>query len=185
MKKSVILAPLLFLLLLGCKKVENQVAQILKFTVNVSQVSRVPGPSLFFTALPAPVTIVTNSSTAFNSNNTNSSKVQDVYLDQLQLTLLNPTTAVPNFNFLDLLRVYINTPGASNRILLAEITNPPQDQTTLTLVPTTARLDEYLKSDKYELTVYSQQKPTYGGISPLDSLTIRTDARFRVTASPL
>ncbi len=180
MKKMLVSAPLLLALLFGCKKVENQVAQTLKFTVNVSQESRVPPPSIFFTALPAPVTVTTNSATAFSSNNTNSSKVQDVYLDQLQLTLLKPTGL--DFDFLDTLRVYINTPGANNRILLAQMANPPSGVTKLTLTPTTARLDEYLKSDKYQLTVYSRQRPNY---FILDSLTVRTDARFKVTASSL
>ena len=180
MKKTVMFAPLLLALLFGCKKVENQVAQILKFTVNVSQDSRVPPPSIFYTGLPAPVTVVTNSSAAFSSNNTNSSKVKDVYLDQLKLTLLKPASL--DFDFLDTLRVYINTPGASNRILLAQTANPPSGATTLTLTPTTARLDEYLKSDKYQLTVYSRQRRNY---YIQDSMTVRTDARFKVTASSL
>ena len=151
--------PLLLALLFGCKKVENQVAETLRFTVNVSQESRVPPPNIFFTALPAPVTVTTNSSASFSSNNTNSSKERNAYLDQMQLTLLKPTG--PNSDFLDTLRVYINTPGASNRILLAQTAYPPRSVTTLTLTPTTARLDEYLKSDKYQFTVYSRQRPDY------------------------
>ena len=181
MKKTVIIVPLLLLLLLGCKKIEQQVEQILRFTVTVAQTSRVPPPSIFYTGLPAPVTVITNSASSFSSNNTNASKVKDVYLDQMQLTLVNPTAAAPNFNFLDTLRVYINTPGANNRILLAQTTSPPTGATTLTLTPSTARLDEYLKSDKYLLTVYSRQRPNY---FIRDSLTVRTDARFRVTANP-
>ena len=177
MKKTIVIAPLLLLLLVfSCKKVE----QLLKFTVNVTQNSRVPPPSIFYTGLPAPVTVTTNSASSFSSNNTSRDKVKEVYLDQLQLTLLSP--AGLNFNFLDTLRVYINTPGANNRILLAQTANPPTGVNTLTLTPSTARLDEYLKSDKYQLTVYSRQRANY---FIRDSLTIRTDARFKVTASPL
>ena len=183
MKKAVILAPVfLALLALSCKKVEQQVENIISFTVNVSQVSKVPPPTHFHTALPKPVTIITNSSASLNGNNTNRDRVKNVYLDRFQLTLVNPPASAPDFDFLDTLRVYINTPNVNNRILLGHIYHPALGQTTLTLTPTTARLDEYLKSDKYELSVYSRQSNT---TNVTDSLSIRSDARFKVTAATL
>ena len=106
--------------------------------------------------------------------------MKNVLLDQMQLTLVSPATL--NFDFLDTLKVYINTPKTSNRILLAHLYNPPRGAKTLTLVPTTDRLDDYLKADLYELTVYSRQRPNY---FIQDSLTIRSDTRFKVTANSL
>ena len=180
MKKLLFLAPVLLLLaVFGCSK-KNVLDELLTFNVDVSQTNRISPPYVVFTALPKPVTVITNSAAAFNNNSTTKDKVKDVYLDQIKLTLLGPE--VLDFDFLQELRVFINTPGVNNRILLAQITNPPQNgSATITLVPTTARLDEYLKAEKYELTVYSITRPTYGNTQ--DSLTVRTDTRYRVTAN--
>ena len=179
MKKTLFLAPLLVLLaVFGCKK--NVLDDLLTFTVDVSQNSRIPPPSIFFTGLPKPVSIITNSEASFRNNKTTRDKVKNVQLDQMQLTLITP--AALNFDFLDTLKVYINTPKVNNRILLAQLDNPPMGVKTLTLVPTTARLDDYLKADTYELTVYSRQRRNY---FVRDSLTIRSDTRFKVTANSL
>lgn len=179
MKKRFILAPVLLLLtVFGCKK--NVLDQLLTFTVDVSQSSRIPPPSIFYTGLPKPVSIITNSEASFRNNKTTRDKVKNVLLDQMQLTLLTP--AALNFDFLDTLKVYINTPKVNNRILLAQLNNPPRGVKTITLVPTTARLDDYLKAETYELTVYSRQRPNY---FVMDSLTIRSDTRFKVTANSL
>ena len=111
---------LVLLTVFGCKK--NLIDQLLTFTVNVTQNSRIPPPSIFYTGLPRPVTIITNSEASFRNNKTNRDKVKDVLLDQMQLTLVSPTAL--NFDFLDTLRVYINTPRVNNRILLAHLYNP-------------------------------------------------------------
>lgn len=177
MKKLFILAPAL-LVVFGCKK--NVLDDLLTFTVDVSQNSRIPPPSIFYTGLPKPVSIITNSEASFRNNKTTRDKVKNVLLDQMQLTLVSPANI--NFDFLDTLRVYINTPKVSNRILLATLYNPPRGVKTITLNPTTERLDDYLKSDTYELTVYSRQRPNY---FIQDSLTIRSDTRFKVTANSL
>ena len=179
MKKLLFLAPLLVLLaVFGCKK--NVLDELLTFTVDVSQNSRIPPPSIFYTGLPKPVSVITNSEASFRNNKTTRDKVKNVLLDQMQLTLVNP--AGLNFDFLDTLKVYINTPKVNNRILLAHLDNPPRGVKTLTLIPTTARLDDYLKAETYELTVYSRQRPNF---FIMDSLTIRSDTRFKVTANSL
>lgn len=179
MKKFLSLASALVLLtVFGCKK--TLLDQLLTFTVDVSQNSRIPPPSIFYTGLPRPVTITTNSEASFRNNKTSRDRVKNVLLDQMQLSLVSPATL--NFDFLDTLRVYINTPNTNNRIQLAYLYNPPRGVKTLTLVPTTERLDEYLKAATYQLTVYSRQRPNY---FILDSLTIRSDTRFKVTANSL
>ncbi len=180
MKKRFFLAPLLLLLLTvsGCKK--NILDELLTFTVDVAQDSKIPPPSIFYTGLPKPVSIITNSEASFRNNKTTRDKVKNVLLDQMQLTLVSP--AALNFDFLDSLKVYINTPNVRNRILLAHLYNPPRGAKTLTLVPTTERLDDYLKADMYELTVYSRQRPNF---FIMDSLIIRSDTRFKVTANSL
>ena len=179
MKKLLYLAPMLALLaVFGCKK--SVIDDLLTFTVDVSQNSKIPPPSVFYTGLPKPVSVITNSEASFRNNKTTRDKVKNVLLDQMQLTLVSPATL--NFDFLDTLKVYINTPKVNNRIQLAYLYNPPKGVKTLTLVPTTERLDDYLKADTYELTVYSRQRPNY---FIRDSLTIRSDTRFKVTANSL
>ena len=178
MKKLLFLVPLLVLTVFGCKK--SVLDNLLTFTVDVSQNSRISPPSIFYTGLPKPVSVITNSEASFRNNKTTRDKVKNVLLDQMQLTLVSPVGL--NFDFLDTLKVYINTPNVSNRILLAHLYNPPKGVKTLTLVPTTERLDDYLKAETYELTVYSRQRPSY---FIRDSLTIRSDTRFKVTANSL
>ena len=175
MKKIFFLAPLMALLLfVGCKKID----QLLTFTVDTSESVVIPGLA-GTTQLPKPVTVTTNSATSFSNNKTSKDKVKDVYLDQMVLTITSPSGA--NFDFLDKLDVYINTPNTNNKILLA--TTPatvPRGVNTIKLVPTTARLDEYLKADTYQLTVDA----TTNRFSASD-FTVRADSRFKVTANPL
>jgi hypothetical protein len=177
MKKLLLLAPLvLFLAFVGCKKVD----QLLTFTVDTSQSVEVPAfPG---TNLLAPVTVTTNSATSFQNNKTSKDKVKDVYLDQLVLTITNP--AGKNFDFLDKLEVSINTPNVNNKILLASINSVPQGVNTIKLTPTTARLDEYLKAETYELTVSAVTNTKAFDPNTL-KYTVKADSRFKVTADPL
>ncbi|UOQ98746.1 hypothetical protein MUN81_04455 [Hymenobacter sp. 5317J-9] len=174
MKRVFLLAPLvLFLALVGCKKID----QLLTFTVDTSQSVVIPGlPGS--TQLPAPVTVTTNSAASFQNNKTTKDKVKDVYLEQMVLTITDPSGA--NFDFLDKLDVYINTPNVNNKILLASISSVPQGTNIIKLTPTTARLDEYLKAETYELTVDSRSNRFSAS-----NFTVKADSRFKVTANPL
>ena len=174
MKKLFLLAPLvLFLAFVGCKKVD----QILTFMVDVSQSVTIPG--YFIGAqLPTPVVVKTDSETSFRNNKTTRDKVKEVYLDKMVLTITNPSDST--FNFLSKLKVYINTPNKANKILLAQINSVPRNVKSISLEPTTAKLDEYLKSDTYELTVDA----TLSGFNSA-KFTVRADSRFKVTADPL
>ena len=80
MKKILYLAPVLALLtVFGCKK--SVLDQLLTFTVDVSQNSRIPPPSIFYTGLPKPVSVITNSEASFRNNKTTRDKVKTVLLD--------------------------------------------------------------------------------------------------------
>lgn len=172
MKKTLLIAPLLVLLLLiGCKKVD----QLLTFNVDVSQSVSIPGYAAGL-QLP-PVTVTTKSEDSFRNNKTTRDKVKDVYLDKLLLTVTDPPGTT--FDFLKKVDLYIST-NATNKILLAHIDDVPRGVTTITLIPTTARLDEYLKSDTYDLTSVA----TSTGFSP-NIFKVRADASFKVTANPL
>lgn len=174
MKKIFLLAPLvLFLAVVGCKKIN----QLLTFDVDVTQSVTIPG---YFVGaqLPAPVKVITKSEESFRNNKTTRDNVKNVRLDRLVLTVTAPSGAT--FDFLEKIDIYINTPNTNNKILLAKLYTVPKGTNTITLEPTTAKLDEYLKSDSYELTVDAK----LAGFSPND-FTVRSDARFKVTADPL
>ena len=172
MKKIFLFAPLVLLLaVMGCKKLD----QLLTFNVDVAQSVVIPG-YLVGAQLP-PVKVTTRSEDSFRNNKTTRDKVKNVLLDKLTLTVTNP--AGTNFNFLDRIELYIST-TASNKILLAKLYTVPRGVTTVTLEPTTAKLDEYLKSDTYDLTAVA----TVNGFNP-DDFTVRSDATFKVTANPL
>ncbi|GAC1371650.1 MAG: hypothetical protein NVS3B25_19490 [Hymenobacter sp.] len=173
MKKLLFLAPVvLFLAFVGCKKID----QLLTFTVDVAQSVTIPG--YFVGAQLAPVTVVTKSEDSFRNNKTTRDKVKNVLLDQMVLTVTSPSGST--FDFLDKIDIYINTPNANNKILLAHLYTVPRGTNTIKLETTSAKLDEYLKSDTYQLTVDAKLT----GFSPND-FTVRSDARFKVTADPL
>jgi hypothetical protein len=173
MKKLLLLAPLvLFLVLVGCKKLDK----LLTFNVDVTQSVTIPG--FFVGAQLPPVSVTTNSAESFRNNKTSREKVKDVYLNKMVLTVTSPSGAT--FDFLEKIDIFINTPGANNKILLANLQAVPRGTSIITLVPTTAKLDEYLKAEKYELTVDAKLT----GFSNND-FTVRSDATFKVTADPL
>ncbi|HEX8325893.1 MAG TPA: hypothetical protein VF629_00015 [Hymenobacter sp.] len=172
MKKLLLLLPLVALFtFVGCKKIDR----LLTFTVDVMQEVQIPG--YVGGAQLAPVTVRTKSEDSFRNNKTTRDKVKDVLLDKFVLTITEP--AGSNFDFLQKLELYIST-NANNKILLASIDNVPQGVNTLTLVPTKARLDEYLKSETYDLTSVA----TTVGFN-FTTFKVRSDATFKVTADPL
>ena len=173
MKKIFLLAPLVALLaFVGCKKID----QLLTFTVDVSQSVTIPG--YFVGAQLPPVKVTTRSEESFRNNKTTRDRVKNVLLDQMVLTVTSPSGST--FDFLERIDIYINTPNANNKILLAHLYTVPRGTNTIKLEPTTSKLDEYLKADTYELTVDAK----LAGFSPND-FTVRSDARFKVTADPL
>ncbi|SFQ76062.1 hypothetical protein [Hymenobacter arizonensis] len=173
MKKILLLAPLvLFLALVGCKKIDK----LLTFNVDVAQSVTIPG--FFVGAQLPPVSVTTGSAESFRNNKTSREKVKDVYLSRMVLTVTNPSGST--FDFLEKIDIFINTPGANNKILLANLQTVPRGTNVITLVPTTAKLDEYLKAEKYELTVDARVI----GFNAND-FTVRSDATFKVTADPL
>ncbi|MCC3156329.1 hypothetical protein LJ737_03720 [Hymenobacter sp. 15J16-1T3B] len=165
------------LLLIGaaaCKKVDK----LLTFYVEDAQNIRIASnfPLGVFTQL-APVTVTTNSSQSFANNDTRADLVKDVKLDKLTLTITDPSSQ--NFDFLQSIEIRISADGA-DEIVLASLNSIPQGVRTITLTPTEAKLDAYLKASQYTL----KTRATVGRNVPQD-VTVRADSRFKVTADPL
>lgn len=103
--------------------------------------------------------------------------MKDVKLDRLTLSITDPSSQ--NFDFLQSIEIRISTNG-NDEIVLASLSTIPQGQRTITLTPTEAKLDQYLKASQYTL----KTRATVGRNVPQD-VTVRADTRFKVTADPL
>jgi hypothetical protein len=158
----------------GCQKI----ADLLSFQVSDSSTFTIPGTS-FFTGATINIPVVTVTSTSqstYKNNGTSADFVQNVTLDRLTLTVTNPNTQ--NFDFLKSISIYIATDAAgSNKVLLASLSAVPTGQTSISLTPTSAKLDQYLKGDSYTLTTTAELAQTLR-----QNTDVRADSRFNVTA---
>lgn len=157
---------------MSCKKIE----ELLTFTVNVENNFTVAasGPiSIPFEILTPQVT--TNSSQQFQNNNSNADKVKDIKLKQVDLQILSP--AGKTFSFLESVHIYIST-NASDEIELAYLDNISSTATAISLTPTSATLDKYVKAPGYSLRtrIVTKQALT-------QDVQIKNLCQFRVTAN--
>ncbi len=165
-------------LLLGtssCKKI----ASLLSFQVSDSSSFTVPGtPFVPGVTLSIPgVTVNSTAQSTYKNNNTSADYVQDVTLDQLTLTVTNPSTQ--NFDFLKSISIYIATDAAgSNKVLLASLASVPTGQTSINLTPAGNKLDLYLKASSYTLTTTAELAQTLR-----QNTDVRADSRFTVHAN--
>jgi hypothetical protein len=167
------------LLLLGagsCKKIVG----LLSFKVNDSSSFTVPGtpfvPPGIVLSIPG-VSVPTTAQSTYKSNNTSADYVQDVTLDQLTLTVTNPSTQ--NFDFLKSISIYIATDAAgSNKVLLASLATVPTGQTSISLTPAGNKFDLYLKSNSYTLITAATLAQTLR-----QNTDVRADSRFNVHAN--
>ena len=120
--------------------------------------------------------IVTNSSVEFENNNTNANLVKDVRLKELVVTITNPTDKT--FSFLKSIYIYISTDG-SDEIQLAHQDNINSTTNTLTLIPTDAKLDKYVKASSFKLRTSATLKE-----ATTEDITVKGDVKFNVTANP-
>ena len=175
MKKILTLA-LVFLgaAAIGCKAIDKLLTFYVEDTENIQIAASFP---VGVAAPLSPVAVPTQSKQTFQNNNTRADLVKDVSLNQLTLTIADPTSE--NFDFLRSIEIYIST-NASDQILLASLGAIPTGVQSITLTPTNARLDAYLKADSYTLTTKAAiAKPITRAV------TIRSVSRFKVTADPL
>ncbi|MBU6122574.1 hypothetical protein [Hymenobacter siberiensis] len=174
---SKVLSLFLLVVLLGassCKKIED----LLTFQVNDSSSFVIPASGLLNTtvlSLPG-ATVSSSSSGTYSANNTSADYVQDVTLDRLALTVTDP--AGQNFDFLKSVKIYIASDNqGTNKTLLASLDPVPTGQTAITLTPSGAKLDLYLRSGSYSLfTDVTLAQPVR------QNTTVRAESRFNVKA---
>lgn len=124
-----------------------------------------------------PVTVTTNSEETFKNNETRAELVKDVTLDRLTLSIAEPQGE--NFDFLSKIEIYISSEG-NNPVKIAYLENVPKGKQQITLEPTNAKLDEFIKGDSYTIsTKASLSRPV------AQDTNIKAAMRFKVTADPI
>lgn len=156
----------------ACQKIKDlltfNISNTCDFTVSSSSPVNVP----FVVNTPD---VTTNSSREFANNKTSAKMVKEVKLKDLVLTVTSPSGQ--NFDFLKTIHIYISTSDA-DEIELASLDNIPTSVTTIQLVPTSSKLDTYIKAEKYRLRteVVTKQFLT-------KDVSFRADSKFSVTAN--
>jgi len=156
----------------SCKKLN----ELLTFNINVENNFTVgaSGPiSIPFDILTPQVT--TNSTQQFQNNNSDANKVKDIKLKKVDLQITSP--AGKTFSFLESVHIYVST-NANDEIELAYLDNISTTATTISLIPTTASLDKYVKASSYSLRtkIVTKQALT-------QNVEVKNLCQFQVTAN--
>lgn len=174
MKSRLIVLTLLFAAFLSsCSTVDD----LLSFTISNSTSIKIQ--STLPINLPSEIItpdVTTNSSAEFQNNKTKANLVKDVKLKSLNLMITDPSDKT--FTFLKSVHLYISTTD-SDEIELAYQDNINSTSNTIDLICTDARLDQYIKADKYKIRTKVTLKETL-----TKDVTVKADMKFRVTADP-
>jgi hypothetical protein len=161
--------------LFGC----NEVNDLLTFSIDHQTDFRVESSSPI-SGLPLEIAtpdITTNSNQSFQNNNTNASLVKDIKLQKVKLGITNP--ANKTFSFLKSIHVYISTDQHSE-ILLAHLEEIPGNVSEIELIPTSQKLDAYVKASSYKVRTEIVTDETV-----TQAVDILMDLNFKVTAKAL
>lgn len=173
MKTKLSVAAILFIIILsGCKKPGVNFAINHQANFHVESASPLNLP--FEAGTPD---ITTNSSQQFESNNTAANLIKEIKLENLKLTITNPSSKT--FSFLKSIHIYIST-NSSDEIELASLDNISSTAQTISLNCTTQNLDKYVKANSYKLRTSVVTKETL-----TQAVDFRSDIKFRVKASVL
>lgn len=171
--KAVIVLAILALFIVSC----NEVDKLLTFNISNQTTFKInsglPFNSPFEVATPD---VTTNSTSEFKNNNTNVNLVKDVKLQELKLSITNPTDKT--FSFLKSIHMYIST-SADDEIELAFLDDINSTANSINLTCTSQKLDKYVKASSYKIRTKVVTKETL-----TQETTIKADMKFRVTADP-
>lgn len=120
--------------------------------------------------------VTTNSSAEFENNKTKANLVKDVKIRSLKLSISDPSDKT--FTFLKSIHLYISTTN-SDEIELAYLDDINTSNNSIDLICTDARLDQYIKADRYKIRTKVTLKETL-----TKDVTVKADMKFKVTADP-
>jgi hypothetical protein len=171
-KVTLITSLSLVLLAIGCKKIE----QLLTFHISDECTTTIQSTTPVNLPFEVPTPdVTTNSSQEFSNNNTKAGLVKDVKLDELKITITNPSAKT--FSFLKSVHLYIST-GSHDEIELAYLDNISSTTNTVNLITTQSKLDQYVKASGYKLRTSVVTRETL-----TQNTDVKINLRFKVTAN--
>jgi hypothetical protein len=171
MKKKLIYGCIFSLLLVNCEEVDD----LLTFHVNDRTAIRIENTVSVGLPLDIPTPDVSSDSEQqYENHNTHADLVKDVKLQELRLTITEPSGK--NFSFLKAIRIFIST-TPENEIELASLESINSTTSAIDLTPTSAKLDVYARASSYNLRT---EVTTDEALT--QSVDVQVDLKFRVTA---
>ncbi|KAB2814300.1 hypothetical protein [Phaeocystidibacter luteus] len=134
--------------LTACEKAR----ELTQFTIETNTEFTIPAA----TGINLPIDIITpdvetNSSNTFENNNTRADLIEEVRLDECDLTITAPGSA--DFDFLKSIEIFIKAENEPEVLLAERQDIPDSGLTELSLDVTGADLTPYLKKSEYDLRV--------------------------------
>jgi len=126
--------------------------------------------------IPTP-DITTGSEEQMSNNNSSTDLIKDVLLTSFNMKIKDPSDKT--FSFLKSIHIYIST-NSSDEIELAYKENIDSGTNSINLITTTAKLDKYIKADKYKLRTKVITKETV-----TQDITIEINMEYKITADLL
>jgi hypothetical protein len=174
MCKRIALSLLVFCLLtVSCKKI-GEIAFNLDYQTSFQIPSSI-GVNVPVT-IPTP-DVATNSSQEFRTQGIDPSKIREVRLSEIKLTVISPSGKT--FSFLKSVHLYMVTPSLPE-IEIAYLDNVPVNAASISLISANADLAEYVKGDSFKLRSRVVTRETV-----FQDVTIQVDMRIAGKASVL
>ena len=170
--KCILFLLCLLVIISGCKAIDDLFTFTISNNCSITIDSSSPVSLPFEIATPD---VQTNSSQQFQNNNTNANLVKDIRLNELICTITSPEGQT--FNFLQSVKIFIST-NSSDEIELAYLDSIPENVTSITLIPTTDKLDSYVKASSYSLRTEAVTRETL-----TQNVNLNVYTKFKVTAN--
>lgn len=173
--KSVSILFSFLLLLFSCDKIDD----LTKFNISYNQEVTIPSSSIVnapFNLFTPEVT--TESTSQFESNNTNKDLIEDIRLESLNLTITSPGNG--NFNFLRSIRIFISSDDLPEKEIAWKENIENDNSSSLSLETLNEDIQEYIKKDTYSLRVRTTTDETIR-----ESHTVNIESIFFVDAKIL
>lgn len=146
MKKYFVLCSLI-VALSGCQKLFNFTYFNMEFN-EYAVIKSAVGANLPFNFLTP--NIETNADSVFESNDSRKKYIEEIILEELQLTITSPSNG--DFSFLENIKIYITSEGIEES-LIAWSDNITSEAKVINLTTTNADLQQYIKADRFSLKV--------------------------------
>ncbi len=146
--------------------ISNQTEIVVKTGIPVALPFEIPIPD-----------VSTGSEEQMSNNNTSKDLIKDVLLTSFNMKVKDP--ADKTFSFLKSIHIYIST-DSSDEIELAYKDNIDASKSSIDLTTTEAKLDKYIKADKYKLRTEVTIRETV-----TKDITIEINMDYKITADPL